>query len=195
MSTSTQPATVLEKIAAGDSSAVDECVQRYGGLVWSLAKRQLASTADAEDLTQEIFVELWQKAHTYDRSKSSEETFIAMIARRRIIDRRRRAGARPETVSVEAIDLSGENETNMVELKDEAAKASDCLEKLSVDQRKVLKLSIHGGASHSQISERLNMPLGSVKSFARRGLIQLRACMLRGSAYSGESMMAEGGNA
>jgi RNA polymerase sigma-70 factor (ECF subfamily) len=177
----TDPLTdsVLNRIAAGEKSAVDECLAKYGGLVWSLARRWFKNSADAEDLTQEIFVDVWQSAKRFDPGVASEVIFITMIARRRMIDRLRRSNAQLDAVSVEsaAIEVVEVPSQDRVELAEEAAKASRCLERLSKEQQKILKMSVHQGASHSHISQALGMPLGTVKSFARRGLIQLRDCM------------------
>ena len=173
--------SVLSRVAAGDAAAVDECLARYGRLVWSLARRWFKNSADAEDLTQEIFVDVWQSAKRFDPEVASEVMFITMIARRRMIDRLRRSSAKMDTVSVEAsaIDVEAMPAQDRVELADEAGKAARCLEKLSREQQKILTMSVHQGASHGLISQALGMPLGTVKSFARRGLIQLRDCMQR----------------
>jgi RNA polymerase sigma factor (sigma-70 family) len=174
---------ILPRIAAGDASAVDDCLSRYGGLVWSLARRWFGNASDAEDVTQEIFVDLWQSAKRYDPQVASEAVFITMIARRRMIDRVRRAKTSLNAVSadVSALDDVAVSDQNRIELADEAAKASRCLERLTNEQRKILTMSIHQGAAHSVISQTLGLPLGTVKSFARRGLIQLRDCMQRSS--------------
>jgi RNA polymerase sigma factor (sigma-70 family) len=173
--------SILSRIAAGDPTAVDECLSRYGGLVWSLARRWFKNVADAEDLTQEIFVDVWQSAKRFDPAVASEVVFITMIARRRMIDRLRRSSAKLAPVSVEssAIEVEALPSRDRVELADEAAKAARCLEKLSKEQQNILTMSVHQGASHSLIAQALGMPLGTVKSFARRGLIQLRDCMQR----------------
>ena len=81
---------VLHRVAAGDRAAVRECLARYGGLVWSLVRRSTSDAAEAEDAVQEIFVDVWQSASRFDPAVASEATFIAMIARRRLIDRARR---------------------------------------------------------------------------------------------------------
>src|SRR3954470_14464574 len=110
------PATHLElppllgRVAAGDQQAVRECLARYGGLVWSIARRFEA--ADAEDAVQEIFLDLWKSAARFDRQIASEASFVAMIARRRLIDRKRTRGRRPtidpnSEVPVVAADTSG----------------------------------------------------------------------------------------
>ncbi|MEM1067725.1 MAG: sigma-70 family RNA polymerase sigma factor [Planctomycetota bacterium] len=171
---------ILTRIAAGDVEAVDECLQKYGDLVWSIAKRLSKSSADAEDAAQDVFVELWQKAGSFDPTKAAEATFIAMVARRRLIDRLRRNKSQ---VDVECLDLDvftddGPLEGN-VELQDEAAKAAKCLDRLPNRQQQVIALSVHQGASHRVISQQMDLPLGTVKTLARRGLIQLRDCMSR----------------
>ena len=171
--------SVLSRIAAGEAPAVDECLAQYGGLVWSLARRWFKNSADAEDITQEIFVDVWQSAKRFDPQVASEAVFITMIARRRMIDRLRRTNAKLNAVSVDAsaLEVVVLPSQDRVELADEAAKAARCLERLSKEQQQVLTMSVHQGASHSLISQALGMPLGTVKSFARRGLIQLRDCM------------------
>ncbi|WP_197454583.1 sigma-70 family RNA polymerase sigma factor [Stieleria varia] len=172
---------ILPRIAAGDEYAVSECLEQFGGLVWSLAKRMCP--ADAEDATQEIFIEIWQKASTFDPSRCSEAGFIGMIARRRLIDRLRRLGRNHVTsASDEIIEVASLENVDRVELADEAAKAVDCMEKLSERQQEILTLSIHHGVSQAQISGRLGIPLGTVKSYGRRALIQLRDCMRRPAA-------------
>ena len=86
---------VLPRIAAGDPAAVADCIARYGGLVWSLARRFLGNMTDAEDAVQDVFIELWKNAARYDPGLASEPTYITMIARRRLIDRKRRTGRVP----------------------------------------------------------------------------------------------------
>ena len=171
--------SVLAQVAKREPESLNHCIERYGNLVWSLARRYSPSQADAEDAVQEIFLEIWQKADRFNPSLSAEPTFVTMIARRRLIDRFRKQSRVVEAMSGEndfdeQPDLSG---FASAELFDEAAKATRCLESLDSNQRDILRKSIHEGKSHSQISTELQMPLGSVKSFARRGLIQLRQCM------------------
>src|SRR3954470_11204914 len=100
------PATHLElppllgRVAAGDQQAVRECLARYGGLVWSIARRFEGN--DAEDAVQEIFLDLWRSAPRFDPQLSSEPAFVAMLARRRLIDRRRMRQRRPTTETIAA---------------------------------------------------------------------------------------------
>ena len=172
---------LLLRVANREPEAFETCIQQYGNLVWALAKRYSPCQSDAEDAVQEIFLDLWKKAEKFTPERSCESTFITMIARRKLIDRHRKLGRSVETTSIgndwDQPDLSPASRP--YELIDEAAKASLCLENLQANHRDILKRSIHQGQSHSQISSDLSMPLGSVKSLARRGLIQLRQCMER----------------
>ncbi|MCP4890516.1 MAG: RNA polymerase sigma factor [Planctomycetaceae bacterium] len=170
--------SLLEKIASGDRSAVSDCVNRYGGLVWSLARRFTGSQADAEDAVQEIFISLWKSAERFDSSKSSETTFVAMIARRRLIDlnRKRQTASRaiPGQGTVRSEPVTVSDPTAQVELSDDATEALRVLHELPNDQQEAIKLSVYSGLTHIQIAERMNLPLGTIKTHIRRGLVRVR---------------------
>jgi RNA polymerase sigma factor (sigma-70 family) len=167
---------ILHRVAAGDSTAVQECLDRYGGFVWSLARRFSKQPSEAEDAAQEVFIELWRKAGRFDPSVASEMTFVAMIARRRLIDRnrRRQRGPTSELSGVELPSESADRDLAEVDICDEAARASRALTELKPDQRRVLELSIYSGLSHEQIARVTKLPLGTVKTHARRGLARVR---------------------
>lgn len=186
------PEPLLHRIAAGDNTAVEACLDRYGGLVWSLARRFSANRHEAEDAVQDVFIELWKKAPRYDASLSSEPTFVALIARRRLIDRSRRAaGVRASEDLDESLQSpSAEADYERVEICDEAARAASALARLKPEQQKVLKLSIFDGLSHQEIADKLSLPLGTVKTHVRRGLERIREVLGRTSAASAAS--AEG---
>lgn len=167
--------SLLQRIARGEKAAVQECLTRYGGLVWSLARRFLGNATEAEDAVQEIFVELWKNADRYNPSLSSEPTYITMIARRRLIDRRRKIVRRPELVQLpEGVPSKQSPDTNRVDLVDEASKAAAALQELRPEQQRVLTLAVYHGLTHEEISQNTGLPLGTVKTHARRGLIKLR---------------------
>lgn len=181
--------SVLQRIADGDETAVDDCLHVYGGLVWSLAKRSMRCPSDAEDAVQEIFVEVWQSAARYEPDRGSETTFVATIARRKLIDRMRRRPEPAEALATMEDSTDTAHATPppdlQVEVEDEARKARHCLQKFAERQREALRLSIQQSLPHRVIAQRLNLPLGTVKSLVRRGLLQLRECMDR-PAVSGE---------
>lgn len=133
------------------------------------------NTDDAEDAVQEIFIDIWKNAERFDEAQSSETTFVAMIARRRLIDRLRYANRRISTDSIE--DMMTEptgKATEDLHISLEAKEAARALETLRPEQQQVLQLSIIQGLSHQEISDATGMPLGTVKTHARRGLLQVR---------------------
>ena len=166
--------SILQRIAAGEGSAVQECIDQYGNLVWSLARRFTSSSVEAEDAVQEVFLDLWKSAARFDPAKASETTFVAMVARRRLIDLLRRADSRPRLVGMpEDYDAAGDQH-EIIETTVEASSAAKALQTLKPEQRQVLTMSIYQGMSHGEIVEATGMPLGTVKSHIRRGLQDLR---------------------
>jgi RNA polymerase sigma-70 factor (ECF subfamily) len=166
---------ILKRIAEGDNTAAEDCLKQYGGLVWSLARRALPRTEDAEDAVQEIFIEIWKTAGRFDETQSSETTFIAMIARRRLIDRLRRANRRLAPESLEDAQVEPANRFDeKMQASVEAREAARAMQNLRPEQKQVLALSIIQGWSHQEISDATGMPLGTVKTHARRGLLQVR---------------------
>jgi RNA polymerase sigma factor (sigma-70 family) len=176
---------LLPKVAAGEQPAVALCVERYGGLVWSIARKYLRDRAEAEDAVQEVFIAVWRAADRFDPAVASETTFIAMIARRRLIDRVRKIGRKPDESELGAVNEPMVETTDRLEVADEARIAAAALDELGEPQRTVLKLSIYDGLSHGDIAEKMDLPLGSVKTYIRRGLQKIRE-MLTGSLEASE---------
>jgi RNA polymerase sigma factor (sigma-70 family) len=167
--------TLLPKIAAGDPYAVENFLRRHSHMVWGLARRFCRSAEDAEDATQEIFVDVWKSAARFDAKVGSEVTFLMTIARRRLIDRARRQGRRPAAELLEdATVLPAKDHGDRAELHDEVQRAQAALSQLRPEQREVLDLALGQGRTHQEISAAIGIPLGTVKSHARRGLIRLR---------------------
>ena len=170
--------TVLQRMASGDSAAVRECMDRYGALVWSLARRLSRTASDAEDAAQEIFLDIWRSAARYDASRGSDKVFVATIARRRLIDRMRKKSAEPPMEPPEALEsIAWSDPASLPETGIDAAHAARAMEELRPEQRQVLELGLMHGFSQSEIASRLSMPLGTVKSLMRRGLLRVREHM------------------
>lgn len=169
-----QPPTLVQRIAAGDGQAVQELMDRYGALIRSMARRQVGAQ-DAEDLAQEVFMQVWKHAERFDPDKGNEEAWVTTIARRRIIDRRRAAGRRPESQELIEEAVAGTEDRDFVEAFDEARLAEDAISKLGTDQQRVLRMALVEGLTHTEITQRTKMPLGTVKSHVRRGLERVRA--------------------
>lgn len=175
--------TILKRIASGNSPAVQECLDTYGGLVWSLALRMLPNADDAEDAVQEIFIDIWKNAARFDEVQASETTFIAMIARRRLIDRLRKENRQPNVDSLDDILVEpAGNKDQDLQICVEAKEAAKVMKNLRPEQRQILHLSIVQGFSHQEIADALKMPLGTVKTHARRGLIEVRELLGLGNS-------------
>jgi RNA polymerase sigma-70 factor, ECF subfamily len=181
--------SVLQRIASGDSAAVRDCIEQYGALVWGLARRLSRTPSDAEDATQEIFLDIWRSAGRFDASQGSDKVFIAMIARRRLIDRLRKTTAEPPMDPVEVLEtILWADPGTASETSIEAEQAARALAELRPEQRQVLELALLHGLSQSEIAARLKLPLGTVKSFMRRGLIRVREFM----NLDAEGVLSEG---
>ena len=167
--------SILQRVAARDQASVPECIERYGGLVWSLARRLCPPGADPDDAVQEIFLALWRGADKFDPERGDEATFVAVIARRRLIDMRRRLARHSEGTQLpELLEAPGDTHVERAEICDDAERAQRALKELRPAQQQVLKLSVYDGLSHQQIATTTGLPLGTVKTHARRGLLRLR---------------------
>ncbi len=167
-----EPQPLLHRVATGDPLAVRACIERFGRLVWSIARRFSLTHAEAEDAVQDVFVDLWRSASRYDASLSSEAAFVAVIARRRLLDRRRQRVRRLDTEPLAENPLAASGQS--AEICGEAVLAAKALAQLRPEQRTVLLLSACQGLSHDEIAAHTGLPLGTVKAHARRGLIRVR---------------------
>ncbi len=183
--------TILERIASGDNAAVKECLDKYAGLVWSLARKMLPDKNEAEDAVQEIFIEIWKNAERFDQGQSSETTFVAMIARRRLIDRLRKVTRQPNIDSFEDMVYEPVKAEGVgMQMSVEARQAAEAINTLRPEQRQILELSIVQGYSHQEISDSLKMPLGTVKTHARRGILQVRELLNESGTNGGREVSA-----
>lgn len=173
---SPRPPFLLPRVAAGDPAAVRACIGRYGGLVLSLARRFLGNDTDAEDATQDVFIDLWKSADRFDPDCGSEVTFVTTVTRRRLIDRQRRAGRRPVSQPLpEAVpERSDSAPFADIDGRDDVARARLALQRLRPDERDVILLSVDLGLTHEQIAARTGLPIGTVKTHIRRGLMKVR---------------------
>ena len=187
MSFDSQTSDLLPRIARGDQTAVAGCLDRYGGLVWSLTSRALGAGPEAEDVAQDIFVELWRKSVQFDPGKGKEATFVAMIARRRIIDRLRQRTAQPAPDPIETAAMPAAVSGDRLEQDEEMKRIEDAMTQLNPEQAQAIRLSVCEGLTQRQVAERLDVPLGTVKTNVRRGLLRLREMLgVRQPAPTGE---------
>lgn len=173
---------LLPRIAVGDEVATRTFIRRYGPLVLALARRHACN--DPEDAVQDIFLELWRLAGRFDAALAQESTFVTMVARRRLIDRKR-AQLRKPTESVEGEDdfdlheaADDESHTPLQEARSDAQRAAHVLATLPSVQQEAIRLSVLEDAPHAEIADTLDLPLGTVKSYIRRGLARVHAVLV-----------------
>lgn len=170
---------VFAAFKGGDISALGRLYDRYGLLVYRLIYRMLNNPQESEDLTQEIFLSL-QVNTKFDPQRSSFYTYLMMLTRSRTIDRLRAKRSQGRfwqnigklTDSIE--QYKSYSPMDIVSTKERSVLVKNALELLNPNQRQVLELSYYEGLSQSEIAQRLDIPLGTVKTHSRRGLLQLR---------------------
>lgn len=169
---------ILEKIAAGEKSAVEECIRTYSCLVWKIARKYMNNTEDAEDAVQEIFTSIWLNAHRFDAEKSPESAFICLLAQRKAIDllrRKRYLFLETELPATDGSENSAHGDYRSILLNIDLKPIFKALKDLPEKEIELIKLSVFGGNSHHEIAEISQMPLGTVKSKIRRGLNKVRS--------------------
>lgn len=166
---------ILHRIANDDKTAVEQCLNVYGGLIWSIAKQYCYSREDAEDAVQDIFIDIWRNAGRFDAEKSPEISFITLIARRRLIDWVRKSKHRPQLCYfAETSDNQSNEDHRKLQLHIELTEALQVLKRLKPQQKEIVQMAIFSGMSHREISEMTGLPFGTVKSLIRRGLQKVR---------------------
>lgn len=164
------------RLCDGDPSALGEIYDRYGSLVYSLALKVLHRPTEAEDLVQEIFLTLWNKRNfNPDRGKLS--SFLSMLTRSRAIDRlrsRQRAQNFVNRWGSVMTDHTFDTPFEAASIEERRATISEALSQLPDKYRQILELSYYGGLSQSEIAAQLDIPLGTVKTWSRQGLLSLR---------------------
>ena len=171
---------LLNCIAAGEKDALEVIYGRYSAAVYSLARYMLRSEAIAEEATQDVFLNIWLKASSYNSGRGQPKTWIMSVAHHKIIDlirSRRRAAAVADPDEYETLDLlpSGQIGTEEAVARNlEAERVRRALDRLPAVQQEVITLAYYGGLSQSEIAARLGQPLGTVKTRARLALQKLR---------------------
>lgn len=170
---------LLEQVATQDRDAFEALYQQAGGRLFAICLRLLRDRGEAEDVLQEVFVTVWHKASRFDPGKASAMTWLSMLARNRSIDRLRAAPPRAlDDVSIaEELPDGDLQPAQLAERNDEDARLQDCMQTLEPRRRSLIRAAFLDGASHDELARRLATPLGTVKSWIRRGLTQLRVCL------------------
>ena len=170
-------ANVLRRLAAGDREAVAELYDRHAARVLGLAYRIVRNTSDAEDVVQDVFAQAWRTAPNYEASRGTVAGWLLMMARTRAIDRlrarqtRRDAGGEPD---LERVPSNAVPVPEQIIANQQAARVRGAMVALPPEQKTALELAYFEGLSQSEIAERLQIPLGTVKTRIRSALALLR---------------------
>lgn len=168
---------LVARIRAGDQQAMSELYDRYAKVVYAVALRVLQDAAAAEDVLQDVFLQLWRNPDAFDASRGSLAAWLSVISRHRSIDRLRKR--RPETDIEDCVIASGPDLRDETERTLVIEKVRVVMAEMNPDQRKVLELAFFQGLTHTEIAEKIGEPLGTVKTRIRSGLQQLRAKFAR----------------
>ncbi len=171
---------LLRRVATGDRRAFDELYDRFSGMLFSTAYRVLNNQQAAEDVLQDVFVQIWEKAPLYDPSRGKPMTWAVTLTRNKAIDRLRSTQRRSRLQD----DVQRESETfeqfddrssfDAVVSGETGKLVREALQKLSPDQREAIELAFFSSLTQNEIAERLGEPLGTVKARIRRGMMKLR---------------------
>jgi RNA polymerase sigma-70 factor (ECF subfamily) len=176
-----EEAGLLGQIATGDESAFEQLYRKYSGPLFSLGLRMLENEKEAEEALQDTFVKLWNKADSYDARKSRPFTWSVTIMRRTCIDRIRKNNRRPVATTLEEVRASQwaiqETVRKTTELNDEVDRVKAAMQTIPPHQKQALELALFSGMTHTEIAENLKQPLGTVKTWLRRGMFQLSSSL------------------
>ena len=165
-------ATAISAIRSGDQSAMAALYDRYSSLVYSVALRVLGDTGAAEDVLQDVFMQLWRNPGLFDSSRGSLGAWLAVIARNRAIDALRKR--RPEN-DIEDVVISVETDlASEADRARAAEKVRSVLGSMPAPQRAALEMAYFEGLTHTEIAAKTGEPLGTIKTRIRAGLITLR---------------------
>ncbi len=169
---------LLERMSAGDESALRALVERYGPLVFGVTRRVLVDAALAEEIAQDTFLTLWRKPEMFDARRSSLASFLALVARNKAVDAVRKEESRRRTrqraAAEAAVTVAAEEPIDDVV---ERRVLVDALNRLPEGQREALMLAYFGGRTYREVAEELGIPEGTVKSRMREGLARLREAL------------------
>lgn len=172
-------ADALAQVAGGSEAALAEVYQRTSAKLYGICLRILSDRQEAEDALQDIYLIIWKRAGAFDATRASPVTWLATIARNRAIDRLRARGTRRFADLDEASGVSdpGPGALALMEAGQERARLAACLGELDARPRQAIHAAFFEGATYAELAEHGGVPLGTMKSWVRRALLKLRACL------------------
>ncbi|HEX5259275.1 MAG TPA: sigma-70 family RNA polymerase sigma factor [Sphingomicrobium sp.] len=172
--------SLLGAVSNGDRDAFATLYARSSAKLYGICLRLLGSEAEAQDVLQEVYVTVWQKAERFDSTRASPITWLAVLARNKAIDRlRRRALASEDLEEALEIEDGGPTAFEIVEKAQDETRLGLCLDELEERARKMIRTAFLDGVTYPELAAREGVPVGTMKSWIRRGLQQLRRCLDR----------------
>lgn len=166
---------LMNKIVRKDTSAFGRLYDRYSQVVFNLAMRILKNRGEAEELVQEVFLQVWNKAYTYDSNRGSITTWIINIARNLGIDKLRKKKDLGNYSDIEDEQISSNSDSlRILEEEEQRMVIVEAMEGLPVEQRTAIEMVYYSGLTHAEIAARLNEPIGTVKTRIKLGIAKLR---------------------
>ena len=170
--------TLLTHVAKGDQAAFEALYDQLGASVYGLIRRVLRNPSQAEEVTQEVLLEVWRTATRFDPARGSAATWVLTIAHRRAIDRvRAEEAATAREQRTAEVPAATDEVAETVEASMDAERLRRCLAGLTELQRESITLAYYGGYSYAQVAALLDTALGTIKTRIRDGLTRLRACL------------------
>lgn len=169
--------SLLHKVAAADQRAFSELYDRVAPRVLGLIRRLLIDYAQSEEVAQEVFLEIWKTADRFDTSRGAAMSWILTMAHRRAVDRVRASQAghdRDTKIGIRDLEREYDQTSETVEIRIEHERVKKAMGQLTELQRQAISLAYYGGYSHSEVAEMLHVPIGTVKTRLRDGMIRLR---------------------
>jgi RNA polymerase sigma-70 factor (ECF subfamily) len=175
-----QLAAALVRVAGGDRAALRVVYQDTSAKLFGVCLRILKDRGEAEDVLQEVFVTVWRRAASFDPGRASPITWMVAIARNRAIDRLRASAVSRRMEPIESADAVSDPApaaVERVELAQQHQRLSRCLEELEARHASAIREAFLDGTTYEELAARMSVPLGTMKSWIRRGLLKLRTCL------------------
>ena len=173
-------ASALDKVAQGHRSALQTVYQLTSDKLFTTIVRIVRDRERAEDCLQDAYVKVWQRAGRFDSTQGSPITWLCTIARNTALDALRRDARRQEVagdVLPEVEDANLQPADDWLCAEEDSVKLAECLKTLQADHRRSIRMAFFEGYTHTELAERIDVPLGTMKSWIRRGLAGLKGCL------------------
>ncbi len=172
-------APAMARLAAGDRSALRELYDATRAKLFGVVLRILSDRSESEDVLQEVYLTVWRRAGAFDPERASVSAWLTAVARNRAIDRLRARPARPQAPAEAALDLpdTAPGPEAALAASDEGRRLQACLDAIRPEEARTIRTAFLEGVTYEALALRTGKPLGTVKSWVRRGLLRLRECL------------------